>query len=262
MYRHGDYSDPRFATPEAIKRSRRGLSGTLQVRKPPYPVNNTAAGEGWSPSIPRSPRSRGFRSRWPRLALLPWRRISMCERRTVLVAVRVSPPRPPYGGRRPQPLECRCRHSCGGPWYAPGHGPPRRPRSSTSAPDRSFASAMTSTRSLAGRTPKKTAAEAVEVIAHLITIKRALAALPPSNPDSDARLFPRPWNRLGGSRLHHRRAGRDRTAARRRRSATGRSPPSGSDGRRAAVRPQVHLGRHRLGARGRSHRRADRRGSR
>ena len=34
----------------------------------------------------------------------------------------------------------------------------------------------------------KTAAEAVEVIAHLITIERALAALKPAgNPDSDAR---------------------------------------------------------------------------
>ena len=34
----------------------------------------------------------------------------------------------------------------------------------------------------------KTAAEAVEVIAHLITIERALVALKPAgNPDSDAR---------------------------------------------------------------------------
>ena len=29
-----------------------GLSGTLKVRKPAYPVYNTWAGEGWSPSIP------------------------------------------------------------------------------------------------------------------------------------------------------------------------------------------------------------------
>ena len=63
----------------------------------------------------------------------------------------------------------------------------RTPRSSGSAPSRWRASATTSTRSLVGRIPTRRRVEAVEVIAHLIAIRRALSALEPAeDPDADA----------------------------------------------------------------------------
>ena len=113
-------------------------------------------------------------------------------------------------------------------------------------------------------------AEALEVVAHLVAIERALDTLTVRGNRDDDQVS-RSRNRVGsgGGRLPHSRATpRLRTAAGprsgpgeepgRSQSAAGKSAPGGRRGRCASVRAQVHVGRHRLGTGGQTERCANR----
>ena len=97
-------------------------------------------------------------------------------------------PSPPSGGPRPRPPECRCRRCCGGRWRA--HGLGRPPAVEVERERTRQVSRIGNNLNQIARwaNTRKRAAEAVEIVARLVAIERALRSLAPvESPDADAR---------------------------------------------------------------------------
>ena len=107
-------------------------------RAPPSRSGQGDAAPPFEPPASRAAGAAGGRGRRPPN---PVAGALIAERRTVMVAARVSPTELADWQVKAGPLACRCRRCSGRPWRARGCGPPRRPRGSVSVnpAERAFA---------------------------------------------------------------------------------------------------------------------------